>query len=95
MLVWVIDRVSTVAAEFLDSVFDLPVVNMREASPLLFQSNARLQLTSQYRAKLIKLKVRKWLMPTFFQLITIVTFAMLLDCNCEACIIARLIIAFP
>ncbi len=51
-------RVSTVAAEFLDSVFELPVVNMREASPLMFQSNARLQLTSQYRAKLMKLKVR-------------------------------------
>ena len=51
-------RVSTVAAEFLDSVFDLPVVNLREASPMLYKSNARLQLTSQYRAKLIKLKVR-------------------------------------
>ncbi len=45
------------AADFLDSVWELPVVNMQDVAPVLYASNARLQLTTQYRTKLRKLRV--------------------------------------
>ncbi len=50
-------RVSVVAADFLDSVFDLPVVDLSKANPTLYQANNKLQVMHQYRSKLIRLKV--------------------------------------
>ncbi len=46
-----------VAADFLDSVFDLPVVDLSKANPTLYQANNKLQVMHQYRSKLIRLKV--------------------------------------